>query len=94
MNVESLIRAECQKIADLLAEKNRKYGNASLAPNKVFSPLDALARIDVRIDDKLQRIANRQNDEDEDVILDLTGYLILRRVYVQLQSQERPHAID
>lgn len=34
----------------------------------------------MRIDDKLSRIANRQNDEDEDLEIDLIGYLILKQI--------------
>jgi hypothetical protein len=32
------------------------------------------------MDDKLSRLRNAQTDEDEDVIADLTGYLVLYQV--------------
>ena len=70
----------CEHIADLLKSKNRKYGDAALNPKRIFSKSDTLEQLNVRIDDKLSRIANRQNDEDEDVELDLIGYLILKRI--------------
>lgn len=67
----------CDDLKDLLLEKNRKYGDSALNPIRVFSKADAREQILIRIDDKLNRIKNRQNDEDEDVIKDLAGYLIL-----------------
>lgn len=71
---------ELSEIADMLVSKNKKYGNSALKPMRVFSKMDTLEQINVRIDDKLSRIANRKNDEDEDPELDLIGYLILRRI--------------
>lgn len=61
----------------LLTEKNRKYGDAALNPDRIFSKANAEEQLLVRIDDKLSRIKNQQNDEDEDVVQDLIGYLIL-----------------
>lgn len=78
--VRSLISQECDAVKDILLTKNRKYGNSALNPIRIFSKLGSIEQIDIRIDDKLSRIKNRQTDEDEDVILDLIGYLILRRV--------------
>lgn len=77
---QSLIAAECSAIREMLLEKNRKYGDSALNPSRIFSSADSIEQINVRIDDKLSRIANAQSDEDEDVDLDLIGYLILRRV--------------
>jgi hypothetical protein len=76
----ALIQRVCREIEALLLEKNRKYGDSALNPIRIFSREDALAQINVRIDDKLSRIANQQPDEDEDVDLDLIGYLVLRRI--------------
>lgn len=64
-------------IMDMLFEKNRKYGDAALNPARIFSKADTTEQIKVRIDDKLNRIKNAQDDEDEDVVKDLIGYLIL-----------------
>ena len=74
------IVATCDSIRELLLEKNRKYGDSALNPVRVFSKSDPLEQIRVRIDDKLSRLRNAQSDEDEDVIADLTGYLILYQV--------------
>lgn len=67
-------------ITKMLIEKNRKYGNSALEPQRIFSKASATEQIKVRIDDKLSRMKNQQNDEDEDVISDLIGYLILLKI--------------
>lgn len=67
-------------IFSMLIEKNRKYGDSALNPARIFSKADATEQIKVRIDDKLSRIKNAQDDEDEDVIADLIGYLVLLKI--------------
>lgn len=67
----------CDSIKELLLEKNRKYGNSALNPCRVFSKADSVEQLKVRIDDKINRIKNEQSDEDEDVVKDLIGYLVL-----------------
>lgn len=74
------IETACDELKELLLEKNRKYGDAALSPLRVFSKASSVEQIKVRLDDKLSRLANQQSDEDEDVILDLLGYLILLRI--------------
>jgi hypothetical protein len=69
------------EIRDLLIAKNLKYGNSALEPLGVFSKLDAKEGLLVRIDDKLKRIKNGSLDrDDEDVVNDLIGYLILLKI--------------
>jgi hypothetical protein len=77
----------CDDIRELLLEKNRKYGDSALNPVRVFSKASTLEQIKVRLDDKLSRLRNAQNDEDEDVISDLIGYLVLYRVALIQQSR-------
>lgn len=78
---QALIAAKCDEIKAMLLDKNRKYGNSALNPNGTFANrLTVVEKIGIRMDDKLSRIANRQNDDDEDPEKDLTGYLILRAV--------------
>ena len=67
----------CDSIKELLLEKNRKFGNSALNPCRVFSKADSVEQLKVRIDDKISRIKNEQTDEDEDVVKDLIGYLVL-----------------
>lgn len=64
----------------LLLAKNRKYGDSALNPAQTFSSASPIELINVRLDDKLSRIRNRQTDEDEDVEIDLIGYLILKQI--------------
>jgi hypothetical protein len=77
---EDDIRAVCQELADMLCEKNRKYGNSALEPIRVASKASPVEQILVRIDDKITRWKNLQSDDAEDVVLDLMGYLVLLRV--------------
>jgi len=70
----------CDEVKELLLLKNRKYGDSAINPVRVFSKSDTLEQIRVRIDDKLSRLRNQQVDEDEDVINDLIGYLVLYKV--------------
>lgn len=72
-----LIPIVLQEIENLLLEKNRKYKDSAINPVRVFSKADALEQIRVRLDDKLSRIYSNQSDEDEDVLIDLIGYLVL-----------------
>lgn len=83
------IAAKCEELKEMLLEKNRKYGNSALEPIRIFSRADAVEQILVRIDDKLNRIRNRQSDEDEDVIMDLAGYLILLMIAREGRREER-----
>ena len=69
------------EINDLLISKNKKYGNSALEPLGVFSKLTPEEALFVRIDDKLKRIKNGSLEkDDEDVINDLIGYLVLLKI--------------
>jgi hypothetical protein len=77
-----------QEIKELLLEKNEKYGNSALEPLGVFSKLSPEESLFIRIDDKLKRIKNGSLDkDDEDVINDLIGYLVLLKIYQNQQSK-------
>jgi hypothetical protein len=69
-----------KEIEGMLISKNLKYGNSALEPKRIFSKATAVEQILVRLDDKISRLANQQNNDDEDVILDLIGYLIILRI--------------
>jgi len=66
-------------LAEMLIEKNDKYGNSALESKRIFSNADPIEQIKVRIDDKLSRMSN-QKEEDEDVVQDLLGYLVLLKI--------------
>ena len=69
------------EIRELLISKNIKYGNSALEPLGVFSKLSAKEGLLIRIDDKLKRIKNGSLEkDDEDVINDLIGYLVLLKI--------------
>jgi hypothetical protein len=89
--IQILIQEECNKISTMLCKKNKSYGNAALDPIKVFSKSDWEERINVRIDDKLNRIMkSREGFEEEDTLLDLIGYLILKRVGIKFNTKIGP----
>jgi len=70
------------EIKEMLIAKNQKYGNSALEPLGVFSKLSAEEGLLVRIDDKLKRIKNGSLEkDDEDVINDLIGYLVLLKIH-------------
>lgn len=76
----------CKEIEEMLLEKNRCYGDSAINPLRIFSRVDAIEQIDVRIDDKLSRIARGSEYGDEDTEADLIGYLILKRVARRLKD--------
>lgn len=86
----ALIEYECDKIKSLLITKNRAYGNSFSKPLNIFSKLSAEEGIDLRIDDKLNRIVNGKEKDKvpEDTELDLLGYLILKRVLRRSKAEE------
>lgn len=77
----------CEEVKAILLDKNRKYGDSAIRPQRIFSQADPLEQINVRIDDKLSRIKSGQSDDQEDVELDLIGYLVLKRVAKRMVDQ-------
>jgi len=73
------IARKCRMIEQFLLQKNKQYGDSVLAPIRVFSKANSDEQIRVRIDDKLNRLLQGDDsiEKDEDVIMDLIGYLIL-----------------
>jgi len=80
LDTQHEIIQECNTIAEMLCDKNRKYGDSALNPVRVFSKCSAIEQINVRIDDKLSRLRSAQDDDAEDAEMDLIGYLILKRI--------------
>jgi hypothetical protein len=77
----------CDELKELLLEKNRKYGDSALNPVRIFSKASTLEQLKVRMDDKLSRLRNAADDEDEDPTTDLIGYLILYKVALKQQKR-------
>lgn len=88
------INTKCNQLRALLLEKNKMYGNS------FFKTLDEYGNvlICVRIEDKLNRLkqiilnGEKDNETDErliDTLMDLAGYAILSRVYIDNKFNER-----
>ena len=86
---ELKISGVCDDIKELLIHKNRKYGNSALQPNRIFSKCSATEQLLVRIDDKLNRIMKGSGllANDEDVVNDLIGYLVLLKISMESDKQ-------
>lgn len=84
------ISAVCNDIKELLLYKNKQYGDSALNPSRIFSKSSAVEQILVRIDDKINRIQKGAGlvGEDEDVIQDLIGYLVLLKIGLNHQKAE------
>jgi hypothetical protein len=81
------IASVCDELKNLLLDKNRKYGDSALNPVRIFSKASTLEQLKVRMDDKLSRLRNAQDDDDEDPTTDLIGYLILYKVALAQQRR-------
>ena len=89
MKTTDLIKEVADSVRDLLIEKNQNYGDSATNPRNIFSKGSAVDSLCARIDDKLARIANKGiNDETEDTVSDLIGYLILLKVAIQKERIE------
>jgi len=78
---DELLSRIVENITNLLKEKNKAYGNTALNPINVFSKLNAEEAICARLDDKIARIKNKGiNDETEDTVTDIIGYLLLLKM--------------
>ena len=80
----------CDRVKNLLLEKNMKYGDSALNPIRIMSQASSIEQILVRIDDKLNRLKQGNNllFEDEDVIMDLIGYYVLLKVALEREYLE------
>tara|TARA_R100000951_G_scaffold60223_2_gene50645 strand:- start:10587 stop:10961 length:375 start_codon:yes stop_codon:yes gene_type:complete len=95
MKREEQIQKVGQEVIDLLVEKNRSYGDSALEPANVFANGSAIDNLCCRIDDKLMRIKNKGiNDQTEDTVQDLIGYLILLKIALHESTGEKDHDIS
>jgi hypothetical protein len=90
LNTQQEIVKVCDSIKNLLLDKNKKYGDSALNPNRIFSKASSVEQIFVRIDDKLSRISKGAGlvANDEDVINDLIGYLVLLKIALKQQEDK------
>lgn len=84
--VNSLIIDECDRIKELLLQKNTAYNNSLYAAPPLFD-VDPKLGLMARINDKLNRIKQVGiSDVTEDSLDDLIGYLIHLRVSYKLNK--------
>jgi hypothetical protein len=94
MTREEQIRSVGQEVTDLLVEKNKAYGNSALEPANIFANGSAVENLCSRIDDKLMRIKNKGiNDQTEDTIKDLIGYLILLKIALHESTRQENNPV-
>ena len=91
--VPGLIETVCRELMEMLMEKNKAYGDSALNPLRIFSHAEAGEQLNVRIDDKLSRIA-RGHAAGEDAEWDLMGYLVLKRVLGKLNDSTTERVDD
>ena len=82
-DVRRMIAEECDRIKEMLLQKNEAYGNSALDPVRVFSKASTLEQLNVRIDDKLSRVARGHEHAFGENLTDLIGYLVLRAIKVR-----------
>lgn len=89
LDTQTHISMICDQVKELLLEKNKKYGDSALNPARVFSQASPVEQILVRIDDKLNRIKQGAGllANDEDVIMDLIGYLVLLKIALNRNTE-------
>lgn len=81
LTTAELIKQISDEVTNLLLMKNAAYGDSALNPAGIFAKGDAVENLCARIDDKLMRIKSKGiNDDTEDTVQDLIGYLILLRI--------------
>lgn len=89
VDTQMLIKIVIQELQDMLIEKNKSYGDSAINPIRIFSDVDPIEQINVRIDDKINRLIHGHEFVDEDTEKDLIGYLILKRVAMRRKSYEK-----
>lgn len=74
---EQSVRRHTDRIATLLIEKNKAYGDSALNPIRVFSKADRMEQLYIRLDDKLSRVQKGHEYPGDDTIQDIIGYCLL-----------------
>jgi hypothetical protein len=86
------IEMACELLASTLISKNRDYGNSVQDQFNEYGMTSIL----IRLDDKLKRLKNLQNNKqmvmDEsvlDTLQDLAGYAILGQICLMIEKEEK-----
>lgn len=91
MDFETEVKQILADIAEMLINKNKAYGNSALSPIRIFSKSDTTEQLNVRIDDKLSRLAKGSEYPGDDTVFDLIGYLVLLLVAKRSQAKVIAH---
>lgn len=78
------------EIRTMLIQKNKSYGSSAIDPIRIFSKMDAVEQLKVRMDDKLSRLArgtSLSNESMDDTVRDLVGYLFIYLMQTRVQQQ-------
>lgn len=90
---EDELNSVLNMLRTVILQKNQAYGDAALNPVRIFSKLNSVEQILIRIDDKISRLS-RGESAGEDVYLDLMGYLILLRIAKnRIESKKHPYLL-
>jgi hypothetical protein len=74
---------------DLLLYKNQKYGDSAINPKKIFYKGDSTNSILIRLDDKLSRILNSEEEKPRiNDCCDLIGYLTLLLISLDVSKED------
>ncbi|MHC4315906.1 MAG: hypothetical protein ACYSW3_25975 [Planctomycetota bacterium] len=96
-DTQMIIKIVCNEVMEMLLEKNRCYGDSAINPARIFSKSSAIEQINVRIDDKINRLMNGSEYGNEDTEKDLIGYLILKRVAqrrIQYDEEQQDQVLE
>jgi hypothetical protein len=85
---QDYIRRAGYDMIAFLIDKNVAYGNSIFEPIRKFSNADVVEQINVRIDDKLNRIFQGEEYPGDDTLKDLAGYYILKRAYEMAMGEK------
>jgi heat shock protein HspQ len=88
--MQEKIKEKCNEIRDLLLQKNSSYGNAVFDKGVLFD-VDPMYAIQARINDKLNRMKNKNSFLSDNDLMDVTGYFILLQVLKDRMDDNLSH---
>lgn len=77
MSTADKIKGKSKMLEEMLLIKNEAYGDSALNPVRIFSRASREEQINVRLDDKLSRLARGHEYPGDDTLQDIAGYMIL-----------------
>ncbi len=80
---EDDLNSVMKEVRAMLIAKNASYGDACLNPINVFTDLPPDKQMQVRMNDKVNRLIKGNGSMNEDTKGDLLGYLLLEKIYVK-----------